>query len=141
VGFLGDIFGSPRPQPKTTIKNVLGETLLEVPVRDLAGSTCLRGKDLSHASLRGQWLDGADLEDVNLFGADLRNCSFARCNLTNACLAYALTAGARFDHANLEGVDLGSAVGVERASFRDALLSEHSSIPGRRVTGMTRVVA
>ncbi len=51
------------------IKNVLGEVLLEVPVRDLTGSTCLRGKDLSHAVLRGQWLDGADLRDTNLFGA------------------------------------------------------------------------
>lgn len=139
--FLANIFGSPRPQPKNIIKNVLGETLLEVPVRDLVGSTCLRGKDLSHASLRGEWFDGADLENANLFGADLRGCSFARCNLKNANLAYALVAGARFDRANLDAVDLGNAVGVERASFRDALLSQLSNIPGRKVTGIMRVVA
>jgi hypothetical protein len=53
-----------KPKPKTVIKNVLGEVLLEVPARDLVGSTCLRGRDLSHAVLRGQWLDGADLENV-----------------------------------------------------------------------------
>jgi uncharacterized protein YjbI with pentapeptide repeats len=143
MGFLSSLFGEPKPVPPPTvvIKNVLGETLLEVPLRDLVGSTCLRGKDLSHAFLQGQWLDGADLENVNLFGADLRNCSFARCSLKNANLAYALIAGAQFDHANLEGADLGNAIGVQRASFRNALLSQETTIPGRRVTGTVRVVA
>jgi hypothetical protein len=141
MGLLASIFGSRRPQPKIVIKTVLGETLLEFPVRDLVGSTCLRGKNLSHASLRGEWLDGSDLENVNLFGADLRNCSFARCNLKTANLAYALVAGARFDRANLDGIDLGNAIGVERASFRGALLSPESGVPGRRVTGIIRVVA
>jgi hypothetical protein len=69
---LFDWFSAPKPVPTTRIVNVLGETLLEVPARDLVGSTCLRGKDLSHAVLRGQWLDGADLRDTNFLGADLR---------------------------------------------------------------------
>jgi hypothetical protein len=72
VGFLSHLFGSPRPTPTTKIVNVLCEVLLEVPARDLVGSTCLRGKDLSHAVLRGQWLDGTDLRDTNFLGADLR---------------------------------------------------------------------
>jgi uncharacterized protein YjbI with pentapeptide repeats len=135
MGFLADVFSSSRPHTKTIIQNVLGETLLELPVRDLVGSTCLRDKDLSHASLQRHWLDGADLENVNLFGADLRDCSFAWCNLKNANLAYALIAGARFDNANLDGADLGSTVGVEHASFRNTLLSKETTIPGRRVTG------
>jgi uncharacterized protein YjbI with pentapeptide repeats len=119
----------------------LQEVLLEVPSRDFVGLTCLRGKDLAHADLRDQWLDGADLDGTSLLGADLRGCSFARCNLRNANLAYALVTGARFDQANLDGTDLGNVVGVERASFRNALMSKKTSIPGRRVTGIIRVVA
>jgi uncharacterized protein YjbI with pentapeptide repeats len=129
VGFLSDLFGSPRPQPKTLIKNVLGETLLEVPVRDLVGSTCLRGKDLSHAVLRGQWLDGADLRDTNFLGADLRGTSFYCCDLRNACLAYALISGARFDKADLDGADL-LYTDVKRARFDGAIISNTSTIPG-----------
>jgi uncharacterized protein YjbI with pentapeptide repeats len=137
VGFLGDIFRSPRPQPKTIIKNVLGETMFEVPARDLVGSTCLRGKDLSHASLQSQWLDGADLEDVNLFGADLRNCSFARCNLKNANLAYAVVDGANFRMANLDGADL-LHTNIERARLDGATITPASTIPGIFVcTGRT----
>jgi hypothetical protein len=101
VGFLSDLFGSPRPTPTTKIVNVLGEVLLEVPARDLVGATCLRGKDLSHAVLRGQWLDGADLENVILFGADLTNCSFARCKMVDVNLAYAPSEGCNFQKADL----------------------------------------
>ena len=116
-------------QPKTVIKNVLGEVLLEVPVRDLWNSTCLRGKDLSHADLRGQWLDGADLEDISLFGADLTNCSFARCNLKNANLAYARIEGCSFREADLEGADL-LYTDVKHARFDGAIIGPTSTIPG-----------
>jgi uncharacterized protein YjbI with pentapeptide repeats len=129
LGFLSDLFGSPRPTLTTKIVNVLGETLLEVPARDLVGSTCLRGKDLSHAVLRGQWLDGADLENVILFGADLTNCTFARCNLKNANLAYARIEGASFRQADLEGADL-LYTDVKRARFDGAIISNTSTIPG-----------
>jgi uncharacterized protein YjbI with pentapeptide repeats len=54
---------------------------------------------------------------------------------------YVLFAGARFDHANLDGIDLGNAVAVERASFRNSLLSEQSCVPGRRLIGIGKVVA
>jgi hypothetical protein len=129
MGFLSDLFGSPRPTPTTKIVNVLGETLLEVPARDLVGSTCLRGKDLSHAVLRGQWLDGADLRDTNFLGADLRGTSFYRCDLRNACLAYALIDGARFDKADLEGADL-LYTNVKRARFDGCMIGPTSTIPG-----------
>lgn len=54
-------FSAPKSKvaPRVIIRNVLGETLLELRVRDLVGSTCLRGKDLSHASLQGQRFFGA----------------------------------------------------------------------------------
>jgi hypothetical protein len=129
MGLLSDLFGQPRPQPKTVIKNVLGETLLEVPARDLVGATCLRGKDLSHAVLRGQWLDGADLENVILFGADLTNCSFARCNLKNANLAYARIEGCTFRKADLEGADL-LYTDIKRARFDGAMIGPTTTIPG-----------
>jgi hypothetical protein len=129
MGILSDLFGSPRPTPTTKIVNVLGEVLLEVPARDLVGSTCLRAKDLSHAVLRGQWLDGADLENVILFGADLTNCSFARCNLKNANLAYARIEGASFRQADLEGADL-LYTDIKRARFDGCMIGPTTTIPG-----------
>jgi uncharacterized protein YjbI with pentapeptide repeats len=132
MGFFADLFGSPPPKPITTIKNVLGETLLEVPARDLIGSTCLRVKDLSHASLQGQSFDGSDLENVNFFGADLRNCSFDRCNLKNANLAYALIEGASFQQADLDGVDL-LHTNIRLAQLDGANITPTSNIPGIRV--------
>jgi Pentapeptide repeats (8 copies) len=118
--------------PKTVIKNVLGETLLEVPARDLWGKDVkwLRGKDLSYAVLRGQWLDGADLENVILFGADLRQCSFRGCNLRHANLAYNLIDGARFDLADLDDADLIHTSGIRSASFEGSIISQDSTIPG-----------
>lgn len=136
MGLLADIFGSPRlqaqPQIRTTIKNVLGETLLVVPVQDLVGSTCLRGKDLSHASLQGQCFFGADLEDTILFGADLRHCDFSRCNLKNANLAYALLDGASFHRANLDGSDL-LHTNVKLSRLFGAIITPESRIPGVKV--------
>ena len=85
-------------------------------------------------------LDGADLSGANLFGARCVGTSFAHCKMSNTTLAYALVAGARFDNATLDG-DLGNAIGVQRASFRNALLSQETTIPGRRVIGTMRVVA
>jgi hypothetical protein len=128
MGFF-DWFSAPKPVPTTKIVNVLGETLLEVPARDLVGSTCLRGKDLSHAVLRGQWLDGADLENVIFLGADLTNCSFARCNLKNANLAYAHIEGCSFREADLDGADL-LYTNVKRARFDGAMIGPTSTIPG-----------
>jgi len=132
MGLLASIFGSRRPQPKFVIKSVLGETLLELPVRDLVGSTCLRGRDLSHANLRGQYLYGADLENTILFGADLRNCDFARCNLKNANLAYARVDGAYFRRADLDGVDL-LHTGIRLRQLDGANTTPASTIPGIRV--------
>jgi len=133
MGFLANIFGSPqRPQPTTVIKDVLGNVILEVPVRNFVGSTCLCGKDLAHADLRGQCFYGSDLENINLFGADLRNCSFAYCNLKNANLAYALIDGADFRRADLDGADL-LHTKVRLQQLDDAIITPASTIPRIRV--------
>ena len=132
MGFLANIFHSPRPQTKTVIKNVLGETLIELPLRDLVGSTCLRGKDLSHASLQGRCFFGADLEGTILFGADLRDCNFSRCSLKNANLAYALLDGASFHRANLDGADL-LHTNVRLSRLHEAIITPETTIPGLKV--------
>jgi len=69
----GIIFGTPWLQPKTIIKNVLGEPILELPVRDLTWSTCLRGKDLSHADLRGQYFYLSQSKKAKLFEEQVRS--------------------------------------------------------------------
>jgi len=132
MGFLANIFGSPRPQPRTVIKNVLGETLLEIPARDLVGSTCLRDRDLAFADLRGNCLCGADLENTILFGADLRDCDFTHCNLKNANLAYARIEGANFRRAALDGVDL-LHTDIRLTQLDEAIITPTSTIPGIRV--------
>jgi len=133
MGFLSDIFGSPqRPQSTTVIKDVLGNVILEVPVRNFAGSTCLRAKDLSHADLRGHSFYSADLEGVVLLGADLRGCSFIGANLKNACLAYALVEGADFQRSNLDGVDL-LHTKVRLQQLDEANITPASTIPGIKV--------
>ena len=133
VGFLSDIFGSPqRPQSTTVIKDVLGNVILEVPVRNFEGSTCLREIDLSHADLRGHSFYGADLESVVLLGADLRGCGFAYCNLKNANLAYALIDGAGFRRADLDGADL-LHTKVKLQQLDDANITPASTIAGIKV--------
>jgi len=134
MGFLANIFCSPHPQPapKTVVKNVLGETLLVLPVRDLVSSTCLSDRDLSHADLYGQCLCGADLENTILFGADLRYCDFSHCNLKNANLAYALVDGANFRRAILAGVDL-LHTNIKLPQLNDAIITPESTIPGVKV--------
>jgi uncharacterized protein YjbI with pentapeptide repeats len=133
MGLLSSIFGSPqRPQPTTVIKDVLGNVMLEVPVRNFAGSSCLRGKDLSHVDLRGHSFYGANLENVNLFGADLRNCSFTYCNLKDANLAYALIDGADFRRADLDGADL-LHTRVRLQQLDEAIITPTSAIPGIKV--------
>jgi uncharacterized protein YjbI with pentapeptide repeats len=95
-------------QPKTVKKNALGETLLEVPARDLVGSTCLRGKDLSHAVLRGM--------------ARERHPLWCR-------LAYARVEQASFRQADLEGADL-LYTDIKRARFDGAMIGPTATIPG-----------
>ena len=132
MGFL-DWFSAPTtPQHKYVVKNVLNETIAELPFRDLTGRD-LRGKDFAHASLVGAIFDACDLRDVNFFGADLRNALFHRCALFNACLAYAKVDGARFYHTNLDCIDLGGASGVDRASFEGSIVTPGSTIPGRKI--------
>lgn len=132
MGLL-DWFSTPAPpQFKYVVKNVLNETIAELPFRDLARRD-LRGKDFSHASFKGEIFDGSDLQGANFFGADLRNALFFRCDLFNACLAYARVDGVRFYHANLDCIDLGGASGVEHASFEDVIITPGSTIPGRKI--------
>jgi uncharacterized protein YjbI with pentapeptide repeats len=126
-------FAKPKPSPPGVIvRNVLGEQILEIPLRELAGSTCLRGKDLSHADLRGQSFWSADLEETILFGADVRGCDFSYCNLKNANLAYALLDGASFHRANLDGTDL-LHTSIKLSRLDGAIITPESTIPGVKV--------
>ena len=130
MGFLSDLFGSPRPTPVVIIRNRLGEEIDRVEgVRDLWGGVDLRGRNWSHAELSGMWLDGSDLTGANLFGARCVGTSFARCKMINATLAYARIEGASFRQADLEGADL-LYTDVKRARFDGAMIGPTSSIPG-----------
>jgi uncharacterized protein YjbI with pentapeptide repeats len=132
MGFLDCIFGSPRPQFKYVVKNVLNETIAELPFRDLVGRD-LRGKDFAHALFRWVIFDGCDLRDANFFGSDLSNAFFYHCDMFNACLAYARVDGTRFYHSNLDCIDLGGASGLKHASFDGAIITPGSIIPGRKI--------
>jgi len=134
MGFLESIFGSPRLQPPATtvIKDVLGNTILEVPVRNFTGSTCLRGKDLSHAKLSGHQFFGADLENTILLGADVTNCDFSYCILKNANLAYAKVDGAKFRRTDLDGADL-MHTNLRLTQLDQAIITPASTIPGVKI--------
>ena len=97
MGFLSSLFGEPKPVPPPTvvIKNVVGETLIELQVRDLADID-LSNLDLRHASLRGLVLWNVNLENSNLLGADARGASFQKCNLKGVELSFSNCASAEF---------------------------------------------
>jgi uncharacterized protein YjbI with pentapeptide repeats len=138
VGFF-DLFATPKPVPIVIIRNVVGEEIDRVEGYDLSGQD-LRGRNWSHADLSGRLLDGANCEGINLFGARLLKTSFCRTNLRGAEISFADARGADFRKADLTDVAM-NRTETKLAHFEDSLLSEHSDIPGRRVTGVTRVVA
>jgi uncharacterized protein YjbI with pentapeptide repeats len=137
MGFF-DLFAKPKPMPVVIIRNVLGEEIDRVAGYDLSGQD-LRGRNWSHADLSGRSLDGANCEGINLFGARLVKTSFSRTNLRSAEISFADATGAHFRQADLTDVAM-YRTETALARFEDSLLTEHSDIPGRRVTGVTRVV-
>ena len=129
-----------RPKPVVIVYNVLHEEIDRIEgARDLVGLD-LRGKQWSHVDLSGLWLDGADITGANMFGARCVGTSFARCNLRNAELSFSNAYGANFQKADLDGC-LMYRTETTHARFDDALLSERSDIPGRKVFRTMRVIS
>ena len=89
-------------QPKTVIKNVLGEVLLEIPVRDLS-EIDLSNRDLRHVCLKGMTLWKVNLENSNLLGADARGTSFQKCNMKGVELSFSNCTSADFRGSDLDG--------------------------------------
>jgi uncharacterized protein YjbI with pentapeptide repeats len=126
-------FAKPKPTPPgVIIRNVLGEEIDRVEgVRHLTNAD-LRGRQWQHADLSGMSLDGANLEGANLFGARLVNTSFSQCNLRNAELSFSDATGANFRSANLDGCLMYRSE-TALARFDEALLNEHSDVPGIKI--------
>ena len=143
MGFLSDLFGTPKPAFVIIIRNVLGEEIDRVFARDLYNQD-LRGKQWMHADLSGMSLFGANLEGANLFGARLFRTDFQKASLRGAELAFSYAAGASFRGADLRECSLYRAeIGLGRrhssADFTDALVNEATDIPERKVFGERRL--
>jgi uncharacterized protein YjbI with pentapeptide repeats len=122
---------------------VRGRAATEIPVQAffaLRSGQDLRGRNWGHADLSGLSLAGANCEGINLFGARLVKTSFCRTNLRCAEISFADATGADFRNADLADAVM-YRTETALAHFEASLLSEHSDIPGRRVTGVTRVVS
>lgn len=133
-------FSKPKPVHVFIIRNVLGEEIDRVEgVRDLINAD-LRGRQWPSVDLSGMSLYGANLEGANLIGGRFVRTSFYRANLMGAELSYCDAWGADFQNANLVGTTLYRS-NVGRARFDGSIQNEHTDIPGRRVTGLVRVVA
>jgi uncharacterized protein YjbI with pentapeptide repeats len=139
MGFFADLFGTPKPSHVVIVRNVLGEEIDRVPARDLCNLD-LRGKQWMHADLSGMSLFGTNLEGANLFGARLVRTSFYRANLRGAEISFADASSADFRRADLTDATM-YRTETWHAKFDDALLSEHSDIPGRKVFRTMRVIS
>jgi uncharacterized protein YjbI with pentapeptide repeats len=132
MGFFA-FFKAPKPTPPgVIIRNRLGEEIDRVEGVWHLTNADLRGRQWLHADLSGISLDGADLEGANLFGARLVNTSLSRCNLRNAELSFSDATGANFRSANLDGCLMYRSE-TALARFDEALLNEHSDVPGRKI--------
>ena len=143
MGFLSDLFGTPKPAFVIIIRNVLGEEIDRVFARDLYNRD-LRGKQWMHADLSGMSLFGANLEGANLFGARLFRTDFQKASLRGAELAFSYAAGASFRRCDMRGCSLYRAeIGLSRrhssADFTNALVNEASGIPEIKVFGERRL--
>jgi uncharacterized protein YjbI with pentapeptide repeats len=139
VGLL-DLFAKPKPAPPgVIIRNRVGEQIDHVSgVWHLANAD-LRGRNWAHADLSGLCLDGANCEGINLFGSRLVKTSFCRTNLRGAEISFADVTGADFRQADLTDA-LMYQTETQLAKFDQAIFSEHSDIPGRKVLGTMRVI-
>jgi hypothetical protein len=131
MGFF-DLFAPPKPMPVVIIRNVLGEEIDRVEAHELSGQD-LRRRNWSHADLSGLSLDGANCEGINLFGARLVKTSFCRTNLRGAEISFADATGADFRQADLTDV-LMYQTETQLAKFDGATISEHSDVPGHKIT-------
>lgn len=132
MGFLADLFGSPKPERVVIIKNVLGQEIDRVEGTWHLSGQDLRGRQWAHADLSGMFLDGAKLEGANLLGARLVNTSFCNANLRDAEVSFANADGANFYKAELSGC-LMYRTQVRRTNFEEAIITLASDIPNWRV--------
>jgi uncharacterized protein YjbI with pentapeptide repeats len=143
VGFLSDLFSTPKPKPVVIIRNVLGEQIDVVNARDLSGQN-LRGRNWNHADLSGLSLWEARCDGIQLLGARLYRTDFQKASLRGADLAFSYAAGASFRGSDMRGCSLYRAeIGLSRrhasADFTDALVNEASDIPEIKVFGERRL--
>jgi uncharacterized protein YjbI with pentapeptide repeats len=140
VGFLSDLFRTPKSALVVIIRNRIGEEIDRVEgVRDLWNQD-LRGRQWAHAELSGLSLQGANCEGINLLGARLVRTSFYGANLKSAEISFADASGADFKKADLTDATM-YRTETWHAKFDDALLSEQSDIPGRKVFRTMRVIS
>lgn len=142
-----DLFAAPKPAPAVIIRNIPGEQIELVNTRDLAGQN-LRGRNWSHAKLSGLSLAGANCEGIVLTAARLHRTDFSHARLRGADLYLSSALAASFRCADLRGASLYKAETgwplrsrYPCATFTDALLVECTDIPGRKVFGISRVIA
>jgi uncharacterized protein YjbI with pentapeptide repeats len=139
MGWLSNLFDTPKPQPIVIICNVLGEEIDHVNGRELSGQD-LRGRRWNHANLSGLSLFKANCEGIQLLGARLEKTDFGHANLSDAELSYSYAVGASFRNANLKNCKMYlSQIGwprqghVPRAEFDGALINEVTDIAEHKV--------
>jgi hypothetical protein len=130
MGFLSNLFGSPKPTPVVIIYNALHEEIDRVQgVWDLSGVD-VRGRNWSHADLSGLSFYGAQCDGINLFGARLYRTDFQKASLRRAELAFSYAAGANFRSADLRECSLYRAeIGLGRRHSSAILLMPWSTRP------------
>ena len=145
MGFLSNLFGSPRPTPVVIIRDRLGREIHRIEgSRDLVGSN-LKGLNLAHADLVGQSLVGANCEGTIFVGARLDRADFSKASLRRADMYLCSVLGTRFCQADMRSASLYKAdVGSKKkpcADFHEALVDETTDIPGRKYSGTMRVIS
>jgi uncharacterized protein YjbI with pentapeptide repeats len=132
MGFF-DLFATPKPTPPgVIIRNVLGEEIDSVEGVWNLENADLRHRQWAHADLSGMSLNSANCEGINLFGARLVKTSFCRANLRGAEISFADATGADFRKADLTDA-LMYQTETQLAKFDQAIFSQYSDIPGRKV--------
>ena len=145
MGFVADLFGTPKPAPAVIIYNVLHEEIDGVEgVRGLWDRD-LCGRNWSHANLSGLSLYGAQCNGINLFRRTVAQGRLPKASLRGAELAFSYADGANFRGSDMRGCSLyRAAIGLLRsrhvsADFTDALVDKASDMPEFKVFGERRL--
>jgi len=139
VGFLADIFCSPRPHPTppgVIIRNRLGEEIDRVAGWDLCNKD-LRNRNWQHVDLSHVRLDGSDLSGTNMLGANLQGASLRSCKLVGCEISYADATECDFSGSDMKSC-LMWRTETYWACFENILMDEDSDIPGRKVVRGSR---